>query len=108
PTACFIFLVSITLRQGWRQRKPPCRRHFASAQTQAKHILRELKISITAISTMQALSLNWTLRAKACPTIRECLQWRVTSRDDRDAGKNQRETWSVRLISTRAAFLSCS
>jgi hypothetical protein len=74
PTACCTSLVSITLRLGWRQRKPPWTRHFAFAQTRAKRTLRELKIFITAISTMMVRSPNWTLHTRACPMIREYLQ----------------------------------
>ena len=76
---CFTFLVSIILRHGWRQRKPPSKPHFAFVRTQVKHILRALKIFITDTSTMMVLWQNWPLRAGVCRMILEYSQSQALS-----------------------------
>ena len=60
-------MASTILLRGWRQQKQPFRKHFASAQMQAKHTSRERIIFIMDTAITTALWLNWKLPRRTLP-----------------------------------------
>src|SRR6266566_10143018 len=93
------------LLRGWRQRKQPSRKHFASVRMPAKHTSHEHFTFITAISITMALWLNWKLHAGACQMIPGYSRWPGTSKGVRDAGKRRYEASNGLLSSTRETLM---
>jgi hypothetical protein len=81
---------------------------FAYAQRLAKHTWHAQKIFIEDTSITREPWLNWRLLGRPYPILPVYSPLRVTSRGVRGAGKNRRETWNTRLISTRATFIRFS
>jgi hypothetical protein len=92
------------LPRGWRQRKQPSRKHFASVQMPGKRTSHEHFTFITAISITMALWLSWSLHAGAYQMIPGYSVWPVTSKGARDAGKRPYEASSGLLSSTRVTL----
>src|SRR6266705_4183289 len=89
------------LLRGWRQRKQPSSKHFASVQMAGKRTSNEHFTFIMDTSTTMALWLNWKLHTGACQMTPGYSRWPGTSKGVRDAGKRRYEASNGLLSSTR-------